>query len=81
MEGKDGTPIDFVRTLSQVKAATPNEAAPGVVVAAAAAPLPGELMQMLEQRLKLRGLVEGSDDYSGMFITSLKDFIVKQVMH
>lgn len=80
MEGKDGTPIDFVRTLSQVKAATPNETAPGVAVAAAAAPLPGELLELLEQRLKLRGLVEGSPDYSGKFVTSLKDFILKQVL-
>ena len=80
MEGKDGTPIDFVRTLSQIKASTPNEAAPGVALAAAAAPLPGELVQLLEQRLQLRGLVEGSDKYSGLFIASLKDFILKQVL-
>lgn len=79
MEGKDGTPIDFVRYLSQVKASTPNETAPGVAVAAAAAPLPGELLQLLEQRVKLRGLVEGSDAYSGLFMASLKDFILKQV--
>ncbi|DBB09251.1 hypothetical protein WJX82_001205 [Trebouxia sp. C0006] len=79
MEGKDGTPIDFVRTLSQIKASTPNEAAPGVALAAAAAPLPGELVQLLEQRLQLRGLVEGSDKYSGLFIASLKEFILKQV--
>ena len=80
MEGKDGTPIDFVRTLSQIKASTPNEAAPGVALAAAAAPLPGELVQLLEQRLQLRGLVEGSDKYSGLFIASLKEFILKQVL-
>lgn len=29
MEAKDGSPIDFVRTLSQVKAATPHDDAPG----------------------------------------------------
>ena len=29
MEGKDGSPIDFVRTLSQIKAATPHDDAPG----------------------------------------------------
>ena len=79
MEGKDGTPIDFVRTLSQVKASTPNETAPGVAVAAAAAPLPAELVQLLEQRLKLRGLVEGSSDHSGKFIDSLRQFVLDQV--
>lgn len=30
MEGKDGSPIDFVRTLSQIKAATPHDDAPGL---------------------------------------------------
>ena len=80
MEGKDGTPIDFVRALSQVKAATPNVAAPGVAVAAAVAPLPKELLQMMEQQLKLRGLVQDSPSYSGKFIGDLRSFILKQVM-
>lgn len=50
-----------------------------VVVAAAAAPLPGELLQMMGDKLKEQNLVEGSPKFSGKFISTLKDFILQQV--
>lgn len=81
MEGKDGEPIDFGRALSQVKADTPNVTVPGVAVPAAAAPLPAQLKEMLTQRLRLRGLVADSSDYSGKFVESLEKFVVEQVLH
>ena len=80
MEGKNGEPIDFGRALSQVKADTPNEEVPGVVAPAAAVPLPAELQDMLTKRLKLRGLVADSNDYSGKFVESLEKFVQEQVL-
>lgn len=80
MEGKNGEPIDFGRALSQVKADTPNEEVPGVVAPAAAVPLPAELQEMLTKRLKLRGLVADSNDYSGKFVESLEKFVQEQVL-
>ena len=50
-----------------------------VVVAAAAAPLPGELLEVLDEKLKEQNLVEGSPKFSGKFISTLKDFILQQV--
>lgn len=50
-----------------------------VVVAAAAAPLPGELLHILDDKLKEQNLVEGSPKFSGKFINTLKDFILQQV--
>ena len=79
MEGKGGEPIDFERALSQVKADTPSVEVPGVIVPAAAAPLPAELSKMLTERLELRGLVAGSHKYSGKFVDKLKEFVQKQV--
>lgn len=80
MEGKDGEPIDFARALSQVKADTPSVQVPGGVVPAASAPMPADLTQMLAQRLKLRGLVADSDNYSGKFVESLQKFVQEQVL-
>ena len=34
---------------------------------------------MLDQRLKERELVEDSDKFSGKFVQTLRDFILKQV--
>ena len=80
MEGKNGEPIDFGRALSQVKADTPSVKAPDGAMPAAAAPLPAELQEMLTQRLKLRGLVADSNDYSGKFVESLEQFVQQQVL-
>ena len=79
MEGKAGEPIDFARALSQVKADTPNMPVPGTIVPAAAALLPAELQEMLTKRMKLRGLVADSSDYSGKFVESLEKFVQEQV--
>ena len=80
MEGKDGEPIDFGRALSQVKADTPSVEVPGAAIPAASAPMPAQLTQILAQRLKLRGLVAESNNYSGKFVESLEKFVQEQVL-
>ena len=50
-----------------------------VVVPAAAAPLPGELLQMLDQRLQERGQVADPEGFGNKFVDTLKGFILKRV--